>query len=124
MNQKPLILVADNDHEIRWLVQYALELEGYATIGAEDGKAALDAAREQSPDLVILDVTMPGLDGFQVLEKLRTCSEAPVIMLTARADVQSAVKALTLGADDYVRKPFIMRELIERVRIKLWRTSR
>jgi two-component system KDP operon response regulator KdpE len=100
-----------------------LELEEYRVIEAHNGLEALDKVRTNLPDLVILDVMMPELDGFETLEMLREVSTVPVIMLTVRADEEDKVRGLELGADDYVTKPFGARELASRVRAVLRRTQ-
>jgi two-component system KDP operon response regulator KdpE len=100
-----------------------LELEGFQVIEAHDGLEALDKVRTDLPDLVILDVMMPELDGFETLEMLREVSTVPVIMLTVRADEDDKVHGLELGADDYVTKPFGARELVSRVKAVLRRTQ-
>jgi len=100
-----------------------LELEGFRVIEVHNGVEALDKVRTDLPDLVILDVMMPELDGFETLEMLREVSAVPVIMLTVRADEDDKVHGLELGADDYVTKPFGSRELISRVKAVLRRTQ-
>jgi two-component system KDP operon response regulator KdpE len=100
-----------------------LELEGYRVVEAHNGLDALEKARTDLPDLVILDVMMPELDGFDTLEMLREVSNVPVIMLTVRSDEEDKVRGLELGADDYVTKPFGARELASRVRAVLRRTQ-
>jgi len=100
-----------------------LELEGYRVIEAHDGLQALDRVRTDLPDLIILDVMMPELDGFETLKVLREVSNVPVIMLTVRADEEDKVRGLDLGADDYVTKPFGARELTSRVKAVLRRTQ-
>jgi two-component system KDP operon response regulator KdpE len=100
-----------------------LELHGFAVFGAESGEEALDAVRQRLPDLVILDVILPGLDGFDTLDELRRVSNVPVIMLTSLADEDEKVRALKLGADDYVAKPFNQNELVARVQAVLRRAE-
>ena len=100
-----------------------LELEGYRVVEAHNGLDALDQARTKLPNLIILDVMMPELDGFETLEMLREVSNVPVIMLTVRSDEEDKVHGLELGADDYVTKPFGARELVSRVRAVLRRTQ-
>ena len=121
MKKHPNIMVVDDDLEMLRLVKRTLELEGHDVTVAADGSSALMLFRDREPDLVILDIMMPGPDGFQVLELIRQRSNIPVLMLTARCEVTSLDKALALGADDYVRKPFRPRELVARVRVKLRR---
>src|SRR5438270_6340921 len=100
-----------------------LELHGFAVFGAESGEEALDAVRQRLPDLVILDVMLPGLDGFDTLDELRRVSTVPVIMLTSIADEDEKVRALKLGADDYIAKPFNQNELVARVQAVLRRAE-
>jgi two-component system KDP operon response regulator KdpE len=100
-----------------------LELHGYAVFGAESGEEALDAVRQRLPDLVILDVILPGLDGFDTLDELRRVSNVPVIMLTSVTDDDQKVRALKLGADDYLAKPFNQNELLARVQAVLRRSE-
>jgi two-component system KDP operon response regulator KdpE len=100
-----------------------LELQGYAVFGAHSGEEALDAVRERLPDLVILDVMLPGLDGFETLRELRRVSSVPVIMLTSLADEDEKVRGLKLGADDYLAKPFNQNELVARVQAVLRRSQ-
>ena len=121
MKKHPNIMVVDDDLEMLRLVKRTLELEGHDVTVAADGSSALMLFRDREPDLVILDIMMPGPDGFQVLELIRQRSNIPVLMLTARCEVASLDKALALGADDYVRKPFRPLELMARVQAKLRR---
>ncbi len=123
MKKRPHIMVVDDELEILWLVERTLELEGYDVTIATNGSSALALLRDREPDLVILDIMMPGPDGFQVLELIRQRSDVPVVMLTARCEATSLDKALALGADDYVRKPFRPSELATRVQAKLRRTK-
>lgn len=117
-----VLVVDDEPHLVRAVCMY-LELQGYTVFGASSGEEALQATREKLPDLVILDVMMPGLDGFETLEELRRTSQVPVIMLTARGDEDQKVKGLKLGADDYVTKPFSQRELLARIQAVLRRAE-
>ena len=123
MKRHQLILVVDDDQEMLRMLNRALELEGYGVAIAADGRAALILMEEQEPDLVILDIVMPELDGFQVLDLIRQRCNVPVIMLTARCEVTTLRDALVRGADDYVRKPFRTRELLARVQAKLRRAK-
>ena len=119
-----VILVADNEPDIREFVKINLELEGFDVVVADDGLQALDRAMDLRPSLVILDVMMPGLDGFEVCRRLRTdirTNSIPVIILTAKSMTADKVVGLTAGADDYVLKPFDPTELIARVRTTLRR---
>ena len=118
-----LILVVDDEPRMTRFIRMNLELEGYRVIEAHDGLDALEKARTELPDLTILDVMMPELDGFETLEMLREVSSVPVIMLTVRSDEDDKVRGLELGADDYVTKPFGARELVSRVKAVLRRTQ-
>jgi DNA-binding response OmpR family regulator len=109
------ILVADDDPDILMLVATMLEREGHVVVRAEDGQAAVKCLFERRPDLVILDIDMPRLDGWQVLERIREVSSVPVIMLTAQGGELDKVRGLRGGADDYVTKPFGRQELAARV---------
>jgi DNA-binding response OmpR family regulator len=117
------ILVVDDEPDIRTLLRSLLERAGYAVDEAEDGRSGLRAFYGSTPDLVILDVTMPELDGWGTLERLRDLSDVPVIMLTARDSELERVRGLTRGADDYVAKPFGRQELLARVQALLRRTG-
>jgi DNA-binding response OmpR family regulator len=117
------VLVVDDEPNLVRAVRMYLELQGYTVFGASSGEEALEAVRDKLPDLVILDVMLPGLDGFETLEALRRISEVPVIMLTARGDEEQKVRGLALGADDYVTKPFSQRELLARAQAVLRRTE-
>lgn len=120
MNQ-PRILIVDDELPLRNTLRAYLEREGYAVETVGDGHAALTLAATFQPDLVILDVMLPGVDGFTVLQKLRHHSQVYVLMLTAKADEIERVLGLTLGADDYLTKPFSVRELVARVQAILRR---
>ena len=105
------------------MLKRTLELEGYAVATAADGESALTLLEEQEPHLIVLDIIMPELDGFQVLDLIRQRCNIPVIMLTAKSEATTVCEALALGADDYVRKPFCTRILVARVRAKLGRAK-
>jgi len=113
------ILVVDDEKNIVDLIGYNLKKEGYSVIAAYDGKAGLELALAESPELVMLDIMMPKMDGFEVCRKIRERSQVPIIMLTARAEEIDKVLGLGLGADDYVTKPFGVRELMARVKANL-----
>lgn len=115
------ILVVDDEVSIVDILKYNLEKEGYRPITAHDGFEAVERFEKETPALVILDVMMPGMDGFQVCRKIRETSNVPIIMLTARAEEMDTVLGLEMGADDYVTKPFSMKELMARVRTSLRR---
>lgn len=119
MKRRPYIIVVDDDQEMLKILNRTLELEGYDVAITADGSSALALLEERSPDLIILDIMMPGPDGFEVLKLIRQRSNIPVIMLTARCEVASLQRALFLGADDYVKKPFRPKELAGRIRAKL-----
>jgi DNA-binding response OmpR family regulator len=116
-----LILVVDDDDDIRGLVRALLERAGHEVVDAPNGRAGLRKLYADSPDLVILDVAMPGLDGWDTLERIREVSDVPVLMLTARDAEVERVRGLKSGADDYVVKPFGRQELVARVDVLLRR---
>ena len=118
------ILVVDDEPTIIELAEMYLEREGYQVLKAGDGPRALEIARQSSPDLILLDLMLPELDGWEVCKRLRAHSNIPIIMLTARTDDVDKIVGLELGADDYVTKPFNPRELVARVRAVLRRTRR
>jgi two-component system KDP operon response regulator KdpE len=118
-----LILIVDDEARMRRFMQMNLDLEGYRVIEASNGLEAINRVREDLPDLVLLDVMMPELDGFEALRIIRETSTVPVIMLTVRDDEEDKVKGLELGADDYVTKPFSPRELASRIKAVIRRTE-
>lgn len=118
---KATILVVDDEHTIRDTVKSYLRQEGYQVYTAADGLAAMQAFRSYQPDLVVLDIMLPGLDGLEVLQRLRQESDVYVLMLTARSEETDRVVGLKLGADDYLTKPFSPRELVARVQAILRR---
>jgi two-component system KDP operon response regulator KdpE len=118
---KTTILIVDDEPRMVRFVKMNLDLEGYITLEANNGLQALEKVRDHNPDLVLLDVEMPGLDGFETLKRLREISDAAVIMLTVRSEEEARIKGLDLGADDYVTKPFSPRELSSRIRAVLRR---
>ncbi len=115
------ILVVDDEPHIVELARMYLEQANYRVVSAADGSQALEAARQMRPALVVLDLMLPGLDGWEVCRRLRAESDVPIIMLTARSDEVDRIVGLELGADDYVTKPFNPRELVARVRAVLRR---
>jgi DNA-binding response OmpR family regulator len=117
----PRVLVVDDEASIVDLVRGYLEREGMDVISADDGPTALEFIREWAPDVVVLDVMLPGIDGFEVLRRTRTMTDAYVIMLTARAEEIDRIVGLSVGADDYLVKPFSPRELAARVHALLRR---
>lgn len=116
------ILLVDDDPRLRELVGLALERANFAVVTASDGQMAVTYAAREAPDLIVLDIGLPELDGFEVCRRIRTTSDVPIIFLTARDDEVDKVLGLELGADDYVTKPFSPRELVARVRAILKRS--
>jgi DNA-binding response OmpR family regulator len=119
----PTVLVVDDESIVRGVVVKYLRREGYRTLEAGDGDLALALVEQERPDLVVLDLMLPGIDGLTICRRLRSRSELPVIMLTARAEEADRIVGLELGADDYVTKPFSPRELAARVKTVLRRTK-
>lgn len=117
------ILVVEDEIEIANYLRRGLAYEGFTVEVAYDGSTALVVARERPPDLVVLDLMLPGLDGLEVVRRLRAASDLPIIMLTARESVADRVVGLESGADDYVRKPFAFEELVARIRVQLRRVQ-
>lgn len=117
------ILMVEDEAGLRNAVRLYLEMEGYHVITAASGEEGLEKTRQELPDVILLDVMLPGVDGFETLRRLRRFSAAPVLMLTAKGDESDVVKGLRLGADDYVRKPFGQAELVSRIQAVLRRTS-
>jgi DNA-binding response OmpR family regulator len=118
------ILVVDDEPMVREVVRTYLAREGFTTCEASDGESALKQAEAHSPDLIVLDVMLPKLDGYAVLEQLREQTDVPVILLTARVSEEDRLRGLELGADDYVVKPFSPREVAARVQAVLRRTTK
>lgn len=118
-----MVLVVDDDPRLRELVRLALERAGFAVQTAGDGAAALTAAARGAPDLIVLDVGLPEMDGFEACRRIRARSEVPILFLTARDDEVDRILGLELGADDYVTKPFSPRELTARVKAILKRAK-
>jgi len=117
------VLVVDDEPMVREVLARYLEAEGFAVVTAGDGVEALDRFGESAPDLVLLDLMLPRVDGFEVFDRMRRLGRVPVIMLTARGEETDRVVGLDLGADDYVTKPFSPREVVARVRAVLRRTG-
>jgi two-component system KDP operon response regulator KdpE len=116
-----LILVVDDEPRMIRFIRMNLELEGYRVVEATNGLEAVERVREDLPDLLVMDVQMPEIDGFEALERIRQVSTVPVIMLTVKADEEDKIRGLELGADDYVTKPFSPRELSSRIKALLRR---
>jgi DNA-binding response OmpR family regulator len=121
--KKTTILAADDDPQILRLVTRNLQFEGYEVIAVSDGQAALEQIEAHSPDLALLDIMMPRMDGFTVTQRVREFSTLPIIILTARGQDQDKIRGLDLGADDYLTKPFSVEELLARVRAVIRRTQ-
>jgi len=123
MPESPTILLVDDEDAVQKLLTYPLEREGYRVVSARDGEEALARFAAESPDLVVLDIMLPRVDGLEVCKRLRARSTVPIIMLTARDDELDKVVGLELGADDYITKPFSIREFRSRVRALLRRAK-
>ena len=123
MRAMPTVLVVDDELKIARLIRDYLEQAGFVVATASDGKGAIAAARQLKPDLIVLDLGLPHIDGLDVIRALRMGSNVPVVVVTARADEADRVVGLELGADDYVVKPFSPKELVARVRAVLRRTE-
>jgi DNA-binding response OmpR family regulator len=121
--RKTTIVAADDDPQLLRLVARNLQLDGYDVVAAVDGQDALDAISTHTPDLVLLDVMMPRMDGFTVTQRVREFSAVPIIIVTARGQDQDKIRGLDLGADDYLTKPFSVDELLARVRAVLRRAQ-
>lgn len=117
------VLIVDDKANVRVLVQDYMTAEGFRVVGASNGKEALFAARHEKPDLILLDIMMPEMDGYEFIRTYRREQDTPIILLTAKLEETDKVLGLELGADDYVTKPFGMRELVARVRAVLRRTE-
>ena len=122
-DHSPRILLVDDEQSIQTLLSYPLRKEGYDVVHATDGRQALDRFDEQAFDLVVLDLMLPKLDGLEVCRRLRSKSAVPIIMLTAKSEEIDKVVGLELGADDYITKPFSMREFSSRVKAALRRVE-
>ena len=123
MKKEIRILVAEDEDKLREIVLKYIKKEGYDGFGAVDGEAALDLWAERKPDLIVLDVMMPKMDGFEVLEEIRQTDNVPVIMLTARREEDDKIQGFESGTDDYVTKPFSPRELMVRIKALLKRSG-
>ena len=117
------ILVVDDEERMVRFIRLNLEHDGFLVSEAFNGRDALHQLRDVSPDLILLDVMMPGLDGFEILEMVRETSKVPVLMLTAKGEEEDRIRGLDLGADDYITKPFSPREMVSRVKAVLRRTE-
>jgi len=117
------IMIADDDRDLLGLIAFALTQAGYLVVRASDGQTALRVFDAETPDLVVLDINMPGASGFQVCEAIRVKSRVPIMMLTVRGEEEDLVRALELGADDYLNKPFSPRTLLARIKALLRRAG-
>lgn len=115
------VAVIDDDRMVREMLEMGLSREGYTVETASDGMAALDLVRRFDPELIVLDIMMPKIDGITLLPRLREITQAPILMLTAKGDTEGKVQSLSAGADDYLVKPFVFEELIARLQAKLRR---
>ena len=122
MKEQPTVLVADDEPQMVGVIAYALQAAGFQVVTAYDGLQALQRIKERRLDLVVLDVMMPGIDGFDVCQRVRSETTIPVLLLTVRDEQEDVIKGLELGADDYMTKPFSTRELVLRVEAILRRT--
>jgi len=120
---QPLILVVDDEQSLVDAITYSLRREGWSVVTASDGPAAIEMNRTLHPDLIVLDVMLPGLDGLQVCRAVRMESNVPVLFLSARGEDVDRIIGLEIGGDDYLTKPFVMRELVARVRANLRRSA-
>jgi DNA-binding response OmpR family regulator len=119
--QHARVVVVDDDRMIREMLELGLSREGYDVQSAADGVAAIDLVRRFDPEVIVLDIMMPKIDGISLLPKLREITQAPIVMLTAKGGTDDKVQSLTAGADDYLVKPFVFEELIARLQAKLRR---
>lgn len=116
---EPLILVVDDEKSIRSFLQLSIEMQGYKCIDASDGSTALMLAISRNPDILVLDLGLPDIDGIEVIKKLRMVSQMPIIIISARGHEREKIEALDAGADDYLTKPFSVPELLARIRVIL-----
>jgi len=123
IRKNKLILVVDDEERMARFIRLNLEHDGFQVVEANRGMQAIQLIRDRMPDVVILDVMMPDIDGFEVLQLIRETSQVPVIMLTAKSEEDDRVRGLELGADDYITKPFSPREMVSRVKAVLRRTD-
>lgn len=123
MNRQPVILIVDDEPQLLRALKASLPAAGYEVVTAQDGEEALEKIKHEIPDLIILDLVMPGISGLDVCKQVRTFSAVPIIVLSAKGGDQSKVTILDAGADDYVTKPFSLDELLARIRVALRRLS-
>jgi len=122
-SKEPAVLVVEDDPDVLHMLQDFLDQKGYRVLTAVDGESAIDAVSKGNPDAVLLDIMLPGMDGFEVCERIRKFSEVPIIMVTAKVEDEDKVKGLELGADDYLTKPFSSSELAARIKAALRRPA-
>lgn len=122
MENEHVVIAIDDDEKMLKLLSVNLIAEGYKVMTANGGQMGLDLLKDCQPSLVFLDLAMPGMDGFETLQHIRETSDVPVIILTARDETTNLARAMEIGADDYITKPFSVRELLARVRSRLRRT--
>ena len=125
-NARYTVLVVDDDRNLRTIIRTNLELAGYGVVTASDATAALALLAQEIPDLIVLDIVLPGMDGFELCRRIRrhpTCAHVPIMMLTARGETEDAVTGFEAGADDYITKPFSPQEMLARVRAKIRRVA-
>src|SRR6476661_8335645 len=123
MNDKPRILVVDDEPQLIRVLRTGLKSRGYDVLAAEDGQSGFKLFQEWKPDLVITDLAMPNMDGLELCRRLRTISQVPIIILSAKGEERIKVEALDIGADDFVTKPFGIDELLARIRASLRRAK-
>jgi DNA-binding response OmpR family regulator len=123
MQKNKTILVIDDDQDVLDMVSEALSIEGYDAVVKDNGEAALEEIKQHNPQLVLLDIKMPGIDGFEVLRQIRKNSKIPVIILSGVQEAFAVSHSLDEGADDYIKKPFSIQELMAHIRAKLRRTD-
>lgn len=123
MEENVLILIVDDDQKILQILSLYLKNKGFSVLTCENGSDAINLIKSRSPQLVLLDIMLPGMDGYETLQRIRQESDIPVIMLTARGDTTDRIHGLDCGADDYVVKPFDLKELLARIRAVLRRSS-
>ena len=124
MSLKPQILIVEDEKPIRKFIRVSLETQGYECIEASDGSNAITLVYSMNPDIIILDLGLPDMDGIEVIRKIREFKDTPIIIVSARGQDRDKIDALDLGADDYLSKPFSMGELLARVRVLLRRVGR
>ena len=123
ISRKSSVLVVDDDRRMLRMMQNILEIEGYDVLKVTEGESAINTFIEEVPELILLDIMMPGMDGYTVCQQIRQFSQVPIIMVSARGDDNEKVKGFNTGADDYITKPFSSRELVARIKAVMYRTK-